>query len=104
MGVATVSLTERGRAFFPAAAAQGSFRLQLRAATTSGARYVGTVAAPGDPGYAATSVMLAQAGLSLAQDDLPDHAGVLTPAVAMGGALTARLRAAGFTLSAQAVD
>lgn len=80
---------------------EGSFRLELRADTTSGARYLGTVAATGDPGYAATSVMLAQAGLSLAQDDLPDRAGVLTPAVAMGGALTRRLREAGFTFSVQ---
>ena len=83
---------------------EGSFRLELRAATTTGARYVGTVAAPGDPGYAATSVMLAQAGLSLAQDELPARAGVLTPAVAMGRALADRLRANGFTLTAQPVD
>lgn len=78
---------------------QGSFRLELRADSTSGARYLGTVAASGDPGYAATSVMLAQAGLSLAQDDLPDRSGVLTPAVALGDALTRRLRGAGFTFS-----
>ncbi|MEP6980014.1 MAG: saccharopine dehydrogenase NADP-binding domain-containing protein [Nakamurella sp.] len=80
---------------------QGSFRLELRAVTTSGARYRGIVAAPGDPGYAATSVMLAQAGLSLAQDELPDRSGVLTPAVAMGDALTHRLRRAGFTFSVE---
>ncbi len=80
---------------------EGSFRLELRATTTTGARYTGVVAAPGDPGYAATSVMLAQAGLSLAHDELPDRAGVLTPASAMGDALTRRLRTAGFTITAE---
>ena len=44
--------------------------------------------------------MLAQAGLSLVHDDLPDRAGVLTPAAAMGDALTDRLRAAGFNITA----
>ena len=78
---------------------EGSFRLELRATTTSGARYTGIVAAPGDPGCAATSVMIAQAGLSLAQDERPDRSGVLTPAVALGPALTARLRSAGFTFT-----
>jgi short subunit dehydrogenase-like uncharacterized protein len=72
--------------------------LDIRGITTTGATYTATVAADGDPGYAATSVMLSQAGLCLASDDLPAGGGVLTPAVAMGDALTARLRAKGFTL------
>jgi short subunit dehydrogenase-like uncharacterized protein len=75
----------------------GRFRLDIRGATTTGATYTATVAADGDPGYAATSVMLSQAGLCLASDDLPAGGGVLTPAVAMGDALTTRLRAKGFT-------
>ncbi|MCW2579391.1 MAG: Saccharopine dehydrogenase L-glutamate-forming [Blastococcus sp.] len=83
---------------------EGSFRLELRAVTATGARYTGIVAAPGDPGYAATSVMFAQSGLSLARDDLPDRSGVLTPAVAMGAALTDRLRTAGFTFTVQPAD
>lgn len=78
---------------------RGSFRLELRARTVTGARYTGIVAAPGDPGYAATSVMMAQAGLALALDGSADRGGVLTPAVALGGALTDRLRAAGFTFT-----
>ena len=41
--------------------------------------------------------MLSQAALCLAFDDLPAGGGVLTPATAMGGALTARLRENGFT-------
>jgi len=42
-------------------------------------------------------VMLGQASLSLATDVLPDIAGVLTPATALNGALTDRLRRNGFT-------
>jgi len=76
----------------------GRFQLDIRGITTTGATYTATVAADGDPGYTATSVMLSQAGLCLASDDLPAGGGVLTPAVAMGDALTARLRAKGFTL------
>ena len=59
------------------------------------------VEAQGDPGYAATSVMLGESALCLAldRDRLPDRAGVLTPATAMGAALAARLRSAGHTLA-----
>ena len=77
----------------------GRFRLQIRALTSTGARYTATVAASGDPGYAATSVMLSQAALCLAIDDLPAGGGVLTPATAMNGALTGRLRENGFTFA-----
>ncbi len=49
----------------------------------------------GDPGYGETSKMLAQAALCLARDQLPERAGQLTPAVAMGQALIDRLTAAG---------
>ncbi len=45
---------------------------------------VTTRVAGGDPGYGETSRMLGQAILSLAEDDGPDVAGVLTPAVALG--------------------
>ena len=45
-----------------------------------------------DPGYGSTSKMLAEAGVSLAVDDLESAGGVLTPAAAMGGALLGRLR------------
>jgi short subunit dehydrogenase-like uncharacterized protein len=53
----------------------------------------------GDPGYAETSKMLAEAGLCLAQDraTLPALAGVLTPAQAMGETLLARLQRAGLS-------
>jgi short subunit dehydrogenase-like uncharacterized protein len=52
-----------------------------------------------DPGYGATSRMLAEAALCLAQDGdaLPEVAGVLTPSVAMGAALLPRLESVGVT-------
>ena len=53
----------------------------------------------GDPGYGDTAKMLAEAGLCLALDkQLPPHAGVITPASAMGEALVPRLRRAGITM------
>lgn len=78
----------------------GRFRVEVIAHTDTGAQVSATVAAKGDPGYAATSVMIAESALSLAQDDLGDRAGVLTPAVAMGQHLVDRLVAAGFTAEA----
>ncbi len=81
----------------------GYFRIEIRARTSAGVPYRARVEAPGDPGYAATSVMLGESALCLAldRDVLPGRAGVLTPATAMGTALAARLRAAGQTLTAQ---
>jgi short subunit dehydrogenase-like uncharacterized protein len=80
---------------------RGFFRMEIHTRTTDGSRYVERVAAQGDPGYAATSVMLGQAGLSLAQDALPERVGVLTPAAAFGSVLVDRLRAAGMTFEAE---
>lgn len=53
----------------------------------------------GDPGYTETAKMAAESALCLAldRDQLPDRAGVLTTAVAMGDPLLDRLRAAGMT-------
>jgi short subunit dehydrogenase-like uncharacterized protein len=83
----------------------GYFRIQIHTRTSAGARYLGTVQAQGDPGYAATSVMLGETALCLALDtgQLPDRAGVLTPATAMGAALAARLRSAGHTLTTRQI-
>jgi short subunit dehydrogenase-like uncharacterized protein len=83
----------------------GYFRIQLHTRTSAGARYLGAVEARGDPGYAATSVMLGETALCLALDSsqLPDHAGVLTPATAMGAALATRLRSAGHTLTTRQI-
>jgi len=76
---------------------RGYFRLETHARTSTGARYVCRMSAPGDPGYQATAVMLGEAVLCLLRDEarLPDAAGVLTPATAMGTVLADRLRAAG---------
>ncbi|MBF6137575.1 saccharopine dehydrogenase NADP-binding domain-containing protein [Nocardia otitidiscaviarum] len=79
----------------------GWFTMRTFAHTTSGAKYVCTFAGQGDPGYQATSVMLGQSGLALAFDTLPEIAGILTPASAMGDALTERLRAAGMTVEVE---
>jgi short subunit dehydrogenase-like uncharacterized protein len=49
----------------------------------------------GDPGYGETSKMLAESALCLAHDELPERAGQLTPAVAMGEKLIDRLSRAG---------
>lgn len=83
----------------------GLFRMQIHTRTSAGVRYLGTIQAQGDPGYAATSVMLGESALCLAldRDRLPDRAGVLTPATAMGTALADRLRSAGHTLATQQV-
>ena len=82
---------------------KGFFRLEVHTRTSTGAPYVARVAAQGDPGYAATAVMLGESALCLARDGdrLPDRAGVLTPATAMGDALVERLRAAGQTFEAR---
>ncbi|GAB1642288.1 saccharopine dehydrogenase family protein [Krasilnikovia sp. MM14-A1259] len=82
----------------------GHFTIDLFTTTTSGARYTARVKAKGDPGYAATALMIAESALALAVDrkDLPaSPGGVLTPATGIGDALVRRLRAAGMELSAQ---
>ncbi|WP_435855700.1 saccharopine dehydrogenase family protein [Streptomyces tanashiensis] len=60
-----------------------------------GGRRVFTEVSGGDPGYDETARMLAESALCLAFDPLPKTAGQVTTAVAMGDALTERLRAAG---------
>jgi short subunit dehydrogenase-like uncharacterized protein len=58
---------------------------------------VRTEVSGGDPGYTETSKMLAESGLCLAFDELPERAGQLTTAIAMGDALLARLQRAGIS-------
>ncbi|MEU1550441.1 saccharopine dehydrogenase NADP-binding domain-containing protein [Nocardia sp. NPDC005745] len=79
----------------------GWFTMMTFAHTTSGAKYVATFSGTGDPGYQATAVLLGQSGLCLTfdTDNQPELAGILTPAAAMGDALTERLRAAGMTIT-----
>jgi short subunit dehydrogenase-like uncharacterized protein len=61
----------------------------------AGNQTITTQVSGGDPGYGETSKMLSEAALCLARDELPERAGQLTPAVAMGQALIDRLQAAG---------
>jgi short subunit dehydrogenase-like uncharacterized protein len=86
-----------------AARAKGRFEVKIHGRTAAGDRFVSTVAAQGDPGYAATAVMMGEAVLALALDGdaLPKAAGVLTPATGIGHPLVDRLRAAGFTIEAR---
>ncbi|MFH0515945.1 saccharopine dehydrogenase family protein [Streptomyces sp. M41] len=68
-----------------------------------GGRKVFTEVAGGDPGYGETAKMFAESALSLAVDELPQTAGQVTTAVAMGDALIERLRGAGITFRVAAV-
>ncbi|HTX32579.1 MAG TPA: saccharopine dehydrogenase NADP-binding domain-containing protein [Solirubrobacteraceae bacterium] len=72
---------------------KGWFKVRFLA--KSDGRELLTQVSGGDPGYGETSKMLAQSALSLANDDLPQTAGQVTPAVAMGDALIGRLQQAG---------
>ena len=62
-----------------------------------GGKRVVTEVRGGDPGYTETSKMLAESGLCLAFDELPQRSGQLTPAVAMGDALLERVQRAGIS-------
>ncbi|GAA0535365.1 saccharopine dehydrogenase NADP-binding domain-containing protein [Paractinoplanes ferrugineus] len=82
----------------------GHFTTDLFTTTTTGERYTARVRAKGDPGYAATAVMLGESALTLVHDRdklPPTEGGVLTPATAMGDALVTRLRAAGMEITAR---
>jgi short subunit dehydrogenase-like uncharacterized protein len=81
------------------ARANGWFRMEAETTTSTGARYEAVVAGAGDPGYAATAVMMGESALCLAFDEIPERAGVLTPATALGQSLVTRLRAQGMELS-----
>ncbi|MEN9799432.1 MAG: hypothetical protein RL653_3128 [Pseudomonadota bacterium] len=77
----------------------GFFQLRLEAETVEGERLHADIAGTSDPGYGETAKMLSESALCLAEDEsrLPQVAGVLTPATAMGTVLVERLRAAGMT-------
>jgi short subunit dehydrogenase-like uncharacterized protein len=77
----------------PEQRAKGSFNIRFHA--EGGGKRLATEVSGGDPGYGETSKMLGESALCLARDELPERAGQLTPAVAMGQALIDRLQAAG---------
>lgn len=88
----------------PAARRAGFFRIEVHTRTDTGAHYVARVAAKGDPGYAATAVMLGESVLALALDSLPGGGGVLTPATGLGEPLARRLRDHDVTLRVDRVE
>ncbi|HEY6523701.1 MAG TPA: saccharopine dehydrogenase NADP-binding domain-containing protein [Solirubrobacteraceae bacterium] len=90
---ALLMLKDPGEGPNPEQRAKGWFTVRFRG--EGGGRRLVTEVTGGDPGYGETSKMLAEAALCLAHDDLPERAGQLTPAVAMGQALIDRLVAAG---------
>ncbi|MGN6215815.1 MAG: saccharopine dehydrogenase, partial [Solirubrobacterales bacterium] len=71
------------------------FRIVFRG--EGGGKRAVTEVSGGDPGYSETSKMLAESGLCLAFDQLPERSGQLTTAVAMGDALLERLQRAGIS-------
>jgi short subunit dehydrogenase-like uncharacterized protein len=62
-----------------------------------GGKRVVTEVSGGDPGYDETAKMLAESALCLAFDELPETAGQVTTAQAMGDALLSRLQGAGMS-------
>jgi len=83
---------------------EGWFRCELVGVGERGTRLRGGIAGRGDPGNRATTTFVCEAALALAQDfdqlpGGPSFGGVLTPALAFGGVLAARLRAAGMTVT-----
>ncbi|WP_433828237.1 saccharopine dehydrogenase family protein [Actinoplanes sp. CA-015351] len=82
----------------------GHFTMDIFTTTSSGARYTSRFRAKGDPGYAATAVMLGESALALALDREklpPSEGGVLTPATGIGDALVERLRTSGMEITAR---
>ena len=81
---------------------RGHFRMRFVAETDGGdggksVQVRATVRGYRDPGYGETAKMIAETGVALARGEGHLAGGVLTPSVALGGALLARLRAAGMT-------
>jgi short subunit dehydrogenase-like uncharacterized protein len=68
---------------------------KIRFVGEGGGKRVVTEVSGGDPGYSETSKILAECGLCLAFDDLPESAGQLTTVASMGDMLLTRLQNAG---------
>jgi short subunit dehydrogenase-like uncharacterized protein len=79
----------------PSEERRASSWFKVRFSGEGGGTRVHTEVSGGDPGYGETSKMLAEAALALAFDDLPETAGQVTTAQAMGAALTERLQRQG---------
>ncbi|HEX7609485.1 MAG TPA: saccharopine dehydrogenase, partial [Solirubrobacteraceae bacterium] len=93
-------IERRGRAGAPLRP-DGYFRMTFEG-RGGGARAL-TAVSGGDPAYGESPKMFAEAALCLAHDDLPERAGQLTAAVAMGEALIARLQHIGIAFEVLSV-
>ncbi|MEL6193486.1 MAG: saccharopine dehydrogenase NADP-binding domain-containing protein [Bacteroidota bacterium] len=88
-----------------AAREAGYYNCHLYLSLSDGKLARGIVTGDMDPGYGSTSKMLAESAVCLAKDDLPEMAGILTPATAMGSPLVDRLIAnAGLTFSFEEME
>jgi short subunit dehydrogenase-like uncharacterized protein len=78
-----------------------SYRLQVTATDTRGSAQDVVVEAAGHPGYKSTATMVGEAALAMADPsvELPDAAGFLTPATALGLPVLDRLGEAGVRFS-----
>ena len=90
---ALLKLKDPGEGPTPEQREKGWFKVRFLG--SGGGQEVVTEVTGGDPGYGETSKMLAESALCLARDEVPETAGQVTSAVAMGDALMARLQAAG---------
>ncbi|HJZ35894.1 MAG TPA: saccharopine dehydrogenase NADP-binding domain-containing protein [Solirubrobacterales bacterium] len=79
----------------PSAATRAGSWFKIRFVGEAGGKRVVTEVSGGDPGYSETSKILAECGLCLAFDDLPERAGQLTTVASMGDMLLTRLQNAG---------
>lgn len=103
--VTDVMTPRRGSGPSVRARAKGHFDFATYSTAVSGAHYRAEFVMNGDPGYAATAVILGESALAMAFDrDRLGPPGVVTPSVAMGGVLTDRLRAAGARISVTRID
>lgn len=82
-----------------------AYDLRVTSAAANGRRADMRVRGQGDPGGRITVVCACECALALAtqQECLPDIFGVLTPSIAIGDILIARLRAAGLSFDADAL-
>jgi short subunit dehydrogenase-like uncharacterized protein len=81
----------------PAEAVRAKSWFKVTFVGEGGGERVVTEVSGGDPGYDETAKMLAESALCLAFDELPETAGQVTTAQAMGDALLSRLRDAGIS-------
>ncbi|HTR73707.1 MAG TPA: saccharopine dehydrogenase NADP-binding domain-containing protein [Solirubrobacterales bacterium] len=79
----------------PSEATRAGSWFKVRFVGEGGGERVVTEVSGGDPGYSETAKMLAESGLCLAFDELPEGGGQLTTVASMGDMLLTRLQAAG---------